>query len=154
MKAILHPRDGLMLVPDEVPTDPSATYLFEDAAAPETTALEVADSQLVLGLDNIVRRVWTVRLKTDAEAQRIIDEPQSIWLQLTDQERDAIWDAASASSPSAQRSAARKVLGAIWAAPKVFTRSVTTRALCAAVSGYGWVSPERLRVVLGDSGVV
>ncbi len=70
MKAIMHPRDGLMLVPDDAVTDPSVTYPFEDAASPEPGPWQRAVSSLVLE-GGVVRRVWdTVATPVPAEVLR------------------------------------------------------------------------------------
>jgi len=59
MKAINHPTQGLMLVADDVPTDPTVTFPFVDADPPSTQPGELATPALVLDGD-VVRRTWTV----------------------------------------------------------------------------------------------
>jgi hypothetical protein len=59
MKAINHPTQGLMLVADDVPTDPTVTFPFVDADPPSTQPGELATQALVLDGD-VVRRTWTV----------------------------------------------------------------------------------------------
>lgn len=121
---------------------------------PLVTAGKVVDHVLAESEDGVVRPVWNVRPKTDAEAQLVIREPQSIWLAMTVEERDRICDAFIAPTPSAERAAARLVMGAVFAAPEVYTRSATTRGMCALAVQHGWLTADRLRSILGDSGTI
>lgn len=59
MKAINHPSQGLMLVADDVPTDPTVTFPFVDSDPPSTQPGELAIPSLVLDGD-VVRRTWAV----------------------------------------------------------------------------------------------
>lgn len=59
MKAVNHPIDGLILVANDVPTDPAYTYPFEETNPPEVSDGQVLSSGLEFS-GGVVRRTWAL----------------------------------------------------------------------------------------------
>lgn len=151
MKAVVKPNGEILVVADDLPTDPAATRLFTDSLAPVVAEHEVAESHLEDDGET-VRRVWTTRLKTDEEAQSIV-EPVDVVMGLTDAEVSALRSAFLSENSTANRVATRAML-AIGARNEIRSRSANTKLLVAGLVGIGVLTQSRARELFNDEGVV
>lgn len=151
MKAVVYDDGSVSLQPDDAVTDLLRTRGYVEDPQPAIASSEVAESYLDTSGDPVVRR-WTVRNKTDAEAQQVIQSPQFLWIALTNAERRSLWLAAVL--PDEAGDDARLVLGAFLSATEIQTRNFLTKGLVAICVQRGWLTGERAQEVFGDPGIV
>lgn len=121
--------------------DPQPELSGEQVIEPGELAIDYAD-----GVPAQVRRTWTVRQKTDAEAQKISTQ-LILWKQLSAAERRELWNLANVDDT------ALLVLGAMWSAVETESRNPETKQLIGAAMQLGIVADvERARVILDDPG--
>ena len=153
MKAVIN-ADGTFnrLVDDATAavTDPTRLRDWVPVDPPQIEPHQVAEPAAPLIGETTATQQWTVRDKTDAEAQKVASQ-LTLWLLLSSAERRSLRTMANTEGQAGD--AALQLEGALFSAVETESRNPQTKAILGAAIQLGIVADvERAREILGDPG--
>ena len=152
MKAVLNPDGTFSHLVDNATaaiTDPTRLRDWVPTV-PDVGPDQVAEQTSPLIDDTTATQQWTVRNKTDGEAQKVASQ-LTLWLLLSNAERRALRSMANSEGPAGDT--ALQLEGALFSAVETESRNPQTKAILGAAIQLGIVADvERAREILGDPG--